>query len=95
MSTIIPIFIPQNNEPSKCPGCKQPEDYVRKCKNCGHEYEVNNDITVKDILFAIGILIVFIFLLFTGLDWLFGNDTLVEVLVHHLKWVLSLFDRLW
>lgn len=83
MDTMIPIMIPINNEPEKCPKCHCDEDIISVCKNCGYEYKDENPTRWYEILIFIAIILFIIWLVFVLCLWLMpleGNPTLLEVI---------------
>lgn len=38
MMTIMPVIIPVDTTPSKCPECGKDEDKIEVCNHCGYEY---------------------------------------------------------
>ena len=96
--TFVPIFIPHNTEPSKCPKCRRNENIVEVCRHCGYEYE-ESDWTWRDVLITVCIVVVGFWLLITVLYWFFqsgnyyGDKTLVEIIVSQWNWLTKL--RIW
>jgi hypothetical protein len=69
-NTIVPIFIPMNNQPDKCPKCNKDEEIKEVCAHCGYEYPEKKSSTILAIillLFAIGTLILFLMFIDWGL----------------------------
>lgn len=90
--TYIPIIIPRNNEPDRCPSCHGIEDVKITCKHCGHEYQESDDTGMASFLVFTLIAIFFIWFVFTMLMWLSPSnyhDTLFDVLKNEWSWLIS------
>lgn len=96
---IMPIFIPTNTEPDRCPKCHKVEDIKRVCRNCGHEYISEPMGVWPALLVGLGVLM-FLFLLFGLFWWLMDSASswsdhrpLFQVYADMVMWVFAL--RLW
>lgn len=84
---IVPIMVPR--EPEKCPKCHKPEDIKQTCRNCGYEYPEETAAWYETVLIIILILIgfvVFIVIFFIFMDWIMGEQGLVDIIRDKLTW---------
>ncbi len=98
MDSFIPIMIPLEGQPSRCPNCQNPEDIKRTCRSCGHEY-VDPEYTGWEIAIAIFIVIALLVVVlsvgYLVMVWLFDgeNRTLLEHCRIFMRWLAN--KRLW
>lgn len=93
---ITPIIIPTNHEEPKCPNCGKNENIIQVCKHCGYEYDEENAKWWEFLLATIVIVIItviFIFSVWTIMDWLSDFDnkhlSLFECFKNNIKWLLN------
>lgn len=98
MSQVVPIIIPVNHEPNRCPKCERIENKIEVCKHCGHEYE-ESELTAADIILAIVFIAVIVWIVCTVIFWLAQSETtwyrpnpksLFEVIESQWEWLKNL-----
>jgi len=89
-----PVIIAGENE--KCPSCGKDENKKVLCRNCGYEYESENDLSGFDYLFLTLFIVAIIYFVLTIATWFMessGGTTFWDVIKSQYEWVKNL--RLW
>lgn len=81
----IPITSPT------CPECGKPEKIERICAYCGYRYKINTDDDGIPIwlmlIFVLAIVLGSIWVMFTIVGWMHGEETLLETLDNQWQWL--------
>lgn len=89
----FPVFI--NHREPKCPECGEPENIKQTCRHCGYEYDEDNELNFKDVLFIMFAVIVFVWAIITLMMWFAEreNTSLIGLIIAQIKAVMEL--RIW
>jgi len=95
MMQVMPIIIPIQGTPDRCPECHEIENVIKVCAHCGHEYKdkglpsIANKLLIYGMVGIVSLLLVLIWLSASAL--MLGYETFPEVVNHQWAWLKSLF----